>query len=317
MNLETDNKQPHRIDIHHHILPPAYLSTLEILKINTLRRDSFPNWSIEQSIKMMDRQKIAKAFTSISSPGVYFKNGSFSRNLARICNEYSSILVRKYPERFGAFASLPLPDVEGALIELDYVIDELQLDGIVLLSNVNGKYLGEPEYEELFAELNKRKLTVFIHPNNPPKKSVNPFVEYTHEVTRTIASLLIDNRLLKYPDIKYILAYAGGTIPFSTNRLYAVGLNIKWSLLKVLTDMMKKTVAIKRMYFDTAAIDSYSLQALLKTVNSKQILFGSNFFWTPESMIEEQLNSLRSHSKINNKAMEAIEYKLAQKMLST
>lgn len=316
MNSDIDKNQPFRIDIHHHILPPAYVSTLEILKDELLRRENFPNWSIDQSIKMMDRNRISKAYTSLSSPGVYFKNDSFTRNLTRICNEYSACLVKKYPKRFGAFASLPLPDVEGALIELDYVIDELQLDGIILLSNVNGKYLGAPEYKELFLELNKRKLTVFIHPNNPPKSSINPFVEYTHEVTRAISSLLEDNRLLKYPNIKYILAHAGGTIPFNTNRLMAIGLDIKSNLLKILFDMIKKTSVLKKMYYDTAAIDYYSLQALIETVNSSQILFGSNFFWSPENTIEYQFDIIRKCSKFNRKSLHAIECNSALKLFS-
>jgi predicted TIM-barrel fold metal-dependent hydrolase len=316
MNSDKDKNQPFRIDIHHHILPPAYVSTLEILRKESLKRENFPEWSIDQSIKMMDRNKISKAYTSISSPGVYFKNNSFSRNLARICNEYSACLVRKYPDRFGAFASLPLPDVEGALIELDHVIDELQLDGIILLSNVNGKYLDEPRYEELFKELDKRKLTVFIHPNNPPKGSLNPFVEYTHEVTRAISSLLVDDRLLRYRNIKYILAHAGGTIPYNTNRLMAIGLDIKANLLKILVSMIKKTAAFKKMFYDTAAIDSYSLRALTETVKSSQILFGSNYFWSPENIIQTQIDNLRKNSRFNRKSLHAIENGTAFKIMT-
>ena len=84
--------------------------------------------------------------------------------------------MRKYPDRFGAFALLPLPDVDGALRELEYSIDTLNLDGVVLMSNVEGHYLGDPAYEELFAELNRRKWVVFIHPNNSPSGCVSAFV---------------------------------------------------------------------------------------------------------------------------------------------
>ena len=306
MKAKNEKKELNRIDIHHHILPPAYLSALEVLRIDGLQRKHFPKWSIEQSLKMMDENKISKAITSVSSPGVYFKNDSFSRNLARICNEYSANLIRRHPERFGAFASLPLPDVNGALTELDYAIDELQLDGIILMSNVNGKYLGESEYEELFKEINKRGLTVFIHPNNPPKKSVNPFVEYTHDITRTIGSLLASDRLLRYSNIRYILAHAGGTIPFALNRLIAVGFDVKTNLLKMLVGILRKTAAIKRMYFDTAAIDYFSLQALLEIVKTSHILFGTNYFWSPESVIQTQLEILEENEKIDKKTLKAI-----------
>ena len=150
------------IDVHHHILPSFYVAALEGIGITTSFGLPFPKWSPEEAIEVMDKNSIATAITSISTPGVYFKESSFSRDLARRCNEYSAQLMREYPDRFGAFASLPLPDVEGALNELEYAIDELNLDGVVLMSNVEGHYLGDPAYEELFAELNRRKLVVFI-----------------------------------------------------------------------------------------------------------------------------------------------------------
>jgi len=116
------------IDVHHHILPSFYVAALEGIGITTSFGLPFPKWSPEEAIEVMDKNSIATAITSISTPGVYFKESSFSRDLARRCNEYSAQLMREYPDRFGAFASLPLPDVEGALNEgvsdLDTLVNE-------------------------------------------------------------------------------------------------------------------------------------------------------------------------------------------------
>jgi len=125
---------PHyRIDIHHHIVPKFYVGTLKEIGITTCFGLAFPDWSPEKAINVLNKNKIATAITSISTPGVYFKNSAFSSELASQCNEYSAELIRKYLGRFGAFASLPLQDVEGSLNELEYAMDVLHLDGVILM----------------------------------------------------------------------------------------------------------------------------------------------------------------------------------------
>src|SRR5260370_16791758 len=116
----------------------------------------------------MDRQGIATAMVSISEPAVYFGKVAVARDLARQINEFSDRLVADHPQRFGAFAVLPLPDVEAALRELAYALDTLKLDGIGLLTNYRGTYLGDAALDALFAELNRRQVVTFIHPSTPP-----------------------------------------------------------------------------------------------------------------------------------------------------
>ncbi len=194
MSTKQKRSQPHRIDVHHHIVPPDYVSSLERLGATSYGGSSFPKWSPQKALAFMDKKGIAKAITSVSNPGVYFKDDAFSRDLARRCNDYSAGLVSDYPDRFGAFASLPLPDVEGALRELEYALDQLKLDGIILLTYVDGHYNGGPESEELFADLNRRKVVVCIHPNSlVGEKEGYPHLEPTFEwpvdTTRAVAYL--------------------------------------------------------------------------------------------------------------------------------
>src|SRR5262245_26617496 len=115
----------------------------------------------------MDRNGIATAISSVAAPGVYFGDAAAARALARRCNEYSARLVSDHPHRFGAFAVLPLPDVDAAVEELAYALDTLQLDGVVLLASIGDRYLGDPGFDAVFTELNRRRAVVFIHPTIP------------------------------------------------------------------------------------------------------------------------------------------------------
>lgn len=159
---------PHRTDVHHHIVPPEYVRALEGQGITNAIGAPFPAWDPETTLAVMDRNGIQTAVTSISAPGVFFGDVDFARTLARRCNEISARLVTDYPGRFGAFATLPLPDAEASLTELAYAADTLKLDGVVLLTNYAGRYLGGPVFEPVFAELNPLADAGVRSPCRPP-----------------------------------------------------------------------------------------------------------------------------------------------------
>jgi 6-methylsalicylate decarboxylase len=159
---------PHRIDVHHHIVPPEYVQALAGIGVTNSIGAAFPQWDADTTLEVMDRNGIQSAITSISCPGVFFGDKGFAVMLARLCNEISARLITDYPGRFGAFATLPLPDTDAALKELEYAIETLKLDGVVLLTNYTGTYLGDPAFEVLFQELNRRRTPVFVHPADPP-----------------------------------------------------------------------------------------------------------------------------------------------------
>src|SRR5262245_47690657 len=149
--------EPNRIDVHHHILPADWINAVARHGHHDAGGVGFAKWSPEIALATMDRHGIAAAVTSIAAPGVHFGNDSEARSLARRCNEISARLVQDHPRRFGAFAVLTLPDVDGALEEMTYALDTLHLDGVVLLASIGDLYLGDPAFEPLFAELNRRK----------------------------------------------------------------------------------------------------------------------------------------------------------------
>ena len=125
--------KPQIIDVHSHVLPPEYVSTLDQRGIKPVGGVSWPKWSPELALEMMDNNGIKKTILSLSEPGVFFGDEPLALHLAHLSNEYCTHVIRDFSPRFGAFAFLPLPFVDGALKELEYALDTLELDGVVLI----------------------------------------------------------------------------------------------------------------------------------------------------------------------------------------
>jgi len=289
-----------KIDVHHHILPQEYLSELSKIGIKNAAGVPFPDWDVEKTIAYMDRQNISTAITSISSLGVYFGDSSFTKDLARKCNDFSASLIEKHPQRFGAFAVLPLPDVNDSLEEIEYALDMLKLDGVSLLSNVDGKYLGDPDFQEIYSELNRRKSVVFIHPNAPPEdkmplgKSRAAALEFVFDTTRAVANMISNATLKRNSDIKFILSHAGGTVPYLT-----------WRMSFGKTRVIKQ---LKNLFYDTAlSATSYVFPSLLELVDISQILFGTDFPFLPERLIIELIKNFEDYQDFDTYARLNIE----------
>ncbi len=282
-----------RIDVHHHIIPPEYIERLDSLGIKQSFGVKFPKWTPEISLSFMKKNNIRKAITSITTPGVSFGDKQTSRDLARQCNEYMAKLKRQYPHKFGGFASLPLPDIEGSLDELKYALDKLNLDGVALLTHYKGKYLGDEIFEPIFAELNKRNAVVFIHPTDPagqydPKLGIpNALIEATFETTRAVTNMIYTGVTDRYKKINYILSHGGGTLPYTGWRVALVKYGQKGKkppFLRSLYDFIikggpeKGLDTLKNMYYDTALTASEpALKALEAFVGPDHIVFGSDF----------------------------------------
>ena len=303
-------EDPHRIDVHQHILPPEYLSALAKLGITLGGGSPLPTWSawnVQSTLELMDRLGIATAITSIPEPGIYFGDRRFARDLARRCNDYSARLIQEYPHRFGAFASLPLPDLDAALRELEYALDTLKLDGIVLLSSIEGRYPGDPAFDELFTELNRRKAVVFLHPTVPAinsglKLDLPPFlIEFVFDTTRAVVNLVYSGTLERCPGIRFILAHAGGTVPYLAFRISMGQAILPGAPQGVLT-------YLKRLYYDTAlSANPHVLRSLQELVDASHILFGSDYPFIPESVTAYNMQGIENYDGFYEQARRAVE----------
>lgn len=273
-----------RIDVHHHLIPPAFTKTMAVKALKEVAGAPLPNWTVEQSIAVMDANGIGTALTSLSAPGVYFGNVQEARDLARSCNEFAAGMATRFPGRFGSFAVLPMPFTEHACAEAIYALDVLHADGVVLLGSTEGKFLGDPSFDELMAELDRRKTIVFVHPNIHQTStqldlSMPGFlVEFLCDTTRAASNLILSGTLERYPNIRWILAHAGGFLPYIAWRL---------SLANALPQYAKQApqgvlTYIRNFYFDTALSPSpFAMAALRELVDPSHILFGSDFPFAP------------------------------------
>ena len=271
-----------RIDTHHHVVPPEYAAWLR-------RRGKeagglpIPDWSSEAALALMDERGVETAILSVSTPGVHLGDDAEARALARDVNEYAAAMVRSHPGRFGFFATLCLPDVRGSLIELEHAFDALGADGVVLLANSRGVYLGDKSFDPLFEELNSRHAVVFVHPSIVPGLEPLPgvptfVVDFLLDTTRAAILLARSGTLDRYPHLKIILAHAGGIVPYAAYRMSAAA--------SPSGNPIDGVAQLKRFYFDTALSGSpTALPSLLAFAEPDHVLFGSDFPYAPAPVV--------------------------------
>jgi len=264
--------RPHRIDTHHHFSVPKLIAESTAKGIS---QPGLLDWTPQKSIDAMDKGGVATSIISISDPGVWFGDNAAARALARECNDYAAKVIKDYPGRFGLFATLPMPDVDGALREIEYAFDTLKADGACVLSSYEGKYLGNPAFAPVMDELNRRKAVVFCHPfcaacgtQTVLADGQNRGLEFVFDTTRTIASLLTNATLVRCPDIRFIWSHGGGTVPYITSRLNNLAQKLPKGLI----------YELQKFYYDTAqAFNPYTLPSFKKLVPTSHILFGTDF----------------------------------------
>jgi predicted TIM-barrel fold metal-dependent hydrolase len=262
------------IDVHHHFFTPGAIRAAKEMQGN------LPEWSPQITLDRMGRSSISTAILSISTPGVEVKNASETPGIARETNEGGMKLVADHPGRFGLFASLPLPNVDASLKEIEYAMDTLRADGICLMSHyADGIYLGDPMFEPVFAEMNRRNLVVFIHPHRQPytmpAAARNTGIgELPFETTRATLSLLASGTPTKNPNIKFILPHAGGVISSLAARVGVLGSRSQGFATKGYDAVAQ---ALSSFYFDvTNSVRRPPMRALAEMAPVSHILFGSD-----------------------------------------
>lgn len=277
-----------RIDVHHHFLPDVYVDALTRADLKKLDGGiPIPAWSEAAALEMMERQNIATAMISLSSPSTHFLPLAQKPALVRQVNEAGVALMRKHPTRFGFFASLPLPDVETSLREIAYAFDTLGVDGIVLETNINGEYLGSRRFAPVFAELNRRRATLFLHPTSSACFEAlslgrpAPLLEFPLDTTRTIVDLLYTRTLQTNPDISVIVPHGGAALPALISRI-AIFANVPFINPRPASEE-EVFATLARLYYDVALSGHpVPFNALRAIAPITQILFGSDWPFTPE-----------------------------------
>ncbi len=296
-----------RIDTHHHLLPPDYRKAVQKAGLDGSAGRALPDWTLEDSLHAMAELDVDTAILSVSTPGTSFlPDPADSAALARDLNDYTSGLVDNQRERLGFFATVPMPHVDAAIAETVRALDDLRADGVVLLANDAGVYLGEEGQDPLFAALNERAAVVFIHPNElpgPPAVGVPPFAaDFLLDTTRA-AYLLVRNGIRqRYPDIKFILSHAGGFVPYASHRM---AIAITGDTGRNPFDSIEE---FSSFYFDTALSSSpAALPTLLAFAKPGHITFGSDFPFAPVVASQYFATELASYPGIDADTRAAID----------
>ncbi|MBF6222559.1 amidohydrolase [Nocardia abscessus] len=277
----------YRIDLHAHFLPPDYRAALLDHGHVTIGGYPTPDWSPEQALAFMDYYGIQAQALSVSDPGVSFLHGKEAEDMARYCNTYAAGLFKTHADRFGAFAVLPMPDIPASIAEAAYALDELHLDGVVLLSAYDGVYLGDPRFEPLMIALNQRNAYVFVHPaaipaDAKPQLPLPDFLEeFTFDTTRAATFMMATGLTQRYPNIRFQLAHAGGTLPFVSHRVSVAAQTVLGELWPAdlprpsILDMQRQ---IANFYYDTALSGSAAAMASVLAVSTREhVVFGSDW----------------------------------------
>ncbi|MCS3810095.1 amidohydrolase family protein [Xanthomonas sp. 4461] len=269
-----------KIDTHQHFFPKVYVDAvgMDVLAAQMPNKRA-PEWSPDKAIAMMDAAGIAEGILSVSSVPMTDRQGT----IARGCNDAAADLRQKYPGRFGAFASLPLPDMDASLAEAAYALDTLKADGFIVFTSYEGAYLGDERFTPLWDELDRRGVVVLIHPNEPsyslPRVAPASVLEFPFETTRTATSLIIAGVLSRFPGIRFILSHAGGALPFLFPRI-ALSLQMMPGVIDRIGDPAK---AFRAFYYDTAlAAGAATFAALAQVADPGRIVFGTDFPMAPD-----------------------------------
>ena len=268
------------VDIHHHVIPDFYWQASNE-DGNAAGGINPPRWSLEGAIAYLDEARVDVAIPSISTPGVYLGDDAEARTLARRVNEYLADLKRDRPDRFGGFAALPLPDVDGSLEEIRYAFDVLQLDGVSMMTNADGSYLGDSRFDSVFAELQRRGALAFIHPTASPDPIAHTLglpdtlLDYPVDTSRAIAKLHYSNTFARTPDVKYLFPHAGGTIPFLASRFAIVD---AMNVIPGAEERGPFADTVTRLHWDTASAFADPVLHLLRSVTGlRNVVFGTDY----------------------------------------
>ena len=291
-----------RIDVHHHMFPPMLVDALQASGVTHLGGEPLAtSWTPEQSVEFMEQFGIATAILSVPTtlPGTTVER----RRLARQINEFAHHLVKRRPQRFGFFAALPLPDIEAAVVEAQYALDDLRADGVGLLTNQDGIYQGDPRLEPMYAELDRRGAACFVHPTAPwvgghaaesPLAHVQTSVlEFAFETTRAVANLVVNGTLQRYRRVRFIVTHAGGCVSSLAGRIvdrrpivaaYSSmarnGETLPLAALEGMLENAQRQTAdlLATLHYDIAlSADQQALAALRRLVPVTQLLLGTDF----------------------------------------
>ena len=295
------------IDFHSHPVTDGFCKGLNYLGIDPIEDDGFPlpAWTPEAHLDFMAQAGIDYTVLSVPTPHIHNGNDDKACEAARAINEELATLCGRYPDRITFTAVLPLPCVEGAIEETRYTMNDLGAAGVKLATNSNGVYLGDPSFDPLMEELNRREALVIIHPcrarqrpENVITGTVAAIYEYPADTTRAVLNMIAHRVMTRYPSIRFVVPHCGSFLPYMLQRFAGVS--------SILAGMgMMETVDAQaefaKLWFDIAGDpEPVALDMLRMVTEDSHIVFGSDYPHSPATVILAKKNHFDKNDKYDS-----------------
>ena len=294
---------PGPLDLHQHVVTPNYVRRLTAIGVQAQPGVPFPRWDRDESLATMDDLGIAVAAVCTASPGYYFGDQGFTTALVRDTNDELADLAAGSRGRFLAFAAMPLPSADAAVAEVRRLAEVPGFAGVSLLSNYAGRYLGDPAFEPLLAELDALNAIAHVHPTLPPwwpegAIDLRPsLLEYVFDTTRSITNLMLTGAADRYPRISWIFSHCGGVLPFISRRLEIAEPLAEFARV----DSVMATIA--RLHYDSALSASRSgLGTLLSVVPAGRVVLGTDYPFAGVAEVRDELARLDGFAEVGGVA---------------
>jgi len=297
-----------KVDLHAHCYPKPYMDELKKIGFGNKAASglTLPQWtSVNDRLENMDALGIDVQIMGVSFPNVYFPDAETSKRLARISNDYIAELCERHPDRFMGLASIPLNIMDDALGELDRTMNDLNMDGVILGTNINGRSLGEAAFLPLFEEIDRRRIPVVLHPLKPPGEESMPeeflklgipnSVGFVYETTKVMAQMVFRGTFEELQNLTFVLPHSGGTIPFVVTRWdIQYGSRPESHPLRRLSH--PPSHYLKRHYYDSAL--SYyksSIRCTLDLVGIDHFVLGTDVPFSERARIRETIQGIEDY----------------------
>ncbi|MGH7466634.1 MAG: amidohydrolase family protein [Longimicrobiales bacterium] len=285
------------IDVHNHYYPPAYLDALRRGPSNVrITEDDQGNpWlhypgdynvavrghrDIAYRAEVLEQEAVDLQVVTLTTPGTHVEPSARAAELARLVNDAFAEVVRTRGQRFSALATLPLNDPEASTHELQRALNELQLPGAMLFSNINGVALSDARFWPLYEVANHHSCVLHIHPTNPVSVQqmqeywLMPLVGFLFDTTVAAASLVFSGVAERFPNIKWVLSHLGGAIPYLAERLdrgFEAFAECRAHIQR------PPSSYLKQFYYDTVNFDRAALHLAIRFAGAQHILAGSDY----------------------------------------
>ncbi|MPZ30973.1 MAG: amidohydrolase family protein [Rhodospirillales bacterium] len=289
-----------RIDVHAHLWSEHYLDLLARLgnsrtAVHRGLGAGETDDELRKRFELMDGAGIEMQVLSVTPASPHFERQADAVEAARAANDEYAALTRRFPQRFRAFAALPLPHTEAALAELGRALDELGMVGAAVTTSVAGRSLADPAFHPLYTELNRRKSVLYIHPAGCGADSplINGHrivwsVGAPIEDTIAIMHLVIAGIPSRYPDMKIIASHLGGLLPMVVRRVD------DHMDFEAPDTPEKPSLAFRRLWYDTVGHNHVpALRAAAEALGADRLLLGTDFPYQPGELFHAAVDYVR------------------------